>query len=979
MLQITDIYKEYRTGTLVQKALDGVSLSFRENEFVAILGPSGSGKTTLLNIIGGLDHCDSGELTIDGVPTAKYKSRDWDSYRNHSVGFIFQSYNLIPHQTLLRNVELALTLSGVPAKERRVRAEEELDRVGLKEQMRKKPAQLSGGQMQRVAIARALVNHPTIVLADEPTGALDSDTGEQVMQLLKEVARDHLVVMVTHNPELAERYANRIIRLRDGKVVSDSHPFDPAAPLLASIERSADAAPAGEAEAPAAQTEMSAEAAAAQTEMSAEAAPAVSLPAGSVSVSPARRVRKPSMSFFTALSLSVSNLLSKKARTILVAFAASIGITGIALILSLSTGAHSYISRMEEEALSEYPLQITSSSFSMDASMQAVAQLRSQTREADDGEGVREQQILGSMLSGTSTNDLKSLKNWFDSGYSGIEEVTRSVSYSYGISPLVYLKEEKGYRQVNPDQTMRTMGISVDDNLSGMMSLWSSNDAFCMLPAREELYQDSYKVLAGHWPQNASECVLVLLPGGRVPDYLLYSMGLKDAEELNDMITGVMTGEAVDTSISSNGVYDPQEFLGISFKLLPASRRFSYDKKLGVWLDRGDNEAVLNDLLDNAKDLVIAGVVMPDDEKALGIVQIGIDFLPEAMEELIAEAEKSPVVQAQLADPQTDVLTGSPFGENTDDPFGGMADMIEIHPENMPDAVSVDLDRLPEVLDRYGRLSAQETVRVLRELRRTGESPTLQEAVEELIPALMSLFVIDENKIGELISFEMDEARMQEMYAARASAGESSLKGNLTRFGYADPESPGMITIYPKDFESKDQVIEILESYNRAMEKEGQEDKVITYTDYVGSLMSSVTTIIDVITYVLIAFVAVSLVVSSIMIGIITYISVLERRKEIGILRAMGASRHNVSQVFNAETFIIGSLAGVFGIVLTLLLQIPINAAIHSYTDEPVSAFLPPGAAGILIALCVLLNLLGGFIPSRKAARQDPVAALRSE
>ena len=951
MLQITDIYKEYRTGTLVQKALDGVSLSFRENEFVAILGPSGSGKTTLLNIIGGLDHCDSGELMIDGVPTARYRSRDWDSYRNHSVGFIFQSYNLIPHQTLLRNVELALILSGVSAKERRIRAEEELDRVGLKEQMRKKPAQLSGGQMQRVAIARALVNHPTIVLADEPTGALDSDTGEQVMQLLKEVAQDHLVVMVTHNPDLAERYANRIIRLRDGKVVSDSNPYDPSAPM---VQKETGATEASE-QAPAAQIEISAETAPeARIETSAAPAPAVSLPAGSAYPAPAKRVRKPSMSFLTALSLSVSNLLSKKARTILVAFAASIGITGIALILSPS-------------------------SFSMDASMQAVAQLRSQTREAEDGEGVREQQILGSMLSGTSTNDLKSLKNWFDSGYSGIEDVTRSVSYSYGISPLVYLKEENGYRQVNPDQTMSTIGISVDDNLSGMMSLWSSNDAFCMLPAREELYQDSYKVLAGHWPQNASECVLVLLPGGRVPDYLLYSMGLKDAEELNDMITGVMTGEAVDTSISSNGVYDPQEFLGISFKLLPASRRFRYDKKLGVWLDRGDNEAVLNDLLDDAKDLVIAGVVMPDDEKALGIVQIGIDFLPEAMEELIAEAEKSPVVQAQLADPETDVLTGSPFGENTDDPFGGMADMIEIHPENMPDAVSVDLDRLPEVLDKYGRLSAQETVRVLRELRRTGESPTLKEAVEELIPALMSLFEIDEDKIGELISFEMDEARMQEMYAARASAGESSLKGNLTRFGYADPESPGMITIYPKDFESKDRVIEILESYNRAMEKEGQEDKVITYTDYVGSLMSSVTTIIDVITYVLIAFVAVSLVVSSIMIGIITYISVLERRKEIGILRAMGASRHNVSQVFNAETFIIGSLAGIFGIALTLLLLIPINAAIHSYTDEPVSAFLPPGAAGILIALCVVLNLIGGFIPARKAAKQDPVTALRSE
>ena len=941
MLEIRHIHKEYKTGTLVQKALDGVSLSFRENEFVAVLGPSGSGKTTLLNIIGGLDHCDSGELIIDGIPTQKYKSRDWDAYRNHSVGFIFQSYNLILHQSLRSNVELAMTLAGVGRPERRARAEEELDRVGLKDQMHKKPAQLSGGQMQRVAIARALVNHPTIVLADEPTGALDSDTGEQVMQLLKEVAKDHLVIMVTHNPELAERYATRIIKLRDGRVKSDSNPYDPSA--------------------------------------DSRNQPPSSMPSGRRG-----RVRKPSMSFLTALSLSVSNLLSKKARTILVAFAASIGITGIALILSLSSGAHDYIYRMEENALSEYPLQITSSSFSMESMMGSFSRMRmdlsGQTQAESEGSGqVREQQILGGMLAGTGTNDLAALKRWFDSGYSGIEEVTRCVSYAYGISPQIYLKEGEGYRQVNPDQTMGAVGISMSENLSSMLSVWNSNDLFCKLPDKEEIYRDSYKVLAGHWPKKMDECVLVLLPGGGVPDYLLYSMGLKDAARRDEIIEDVVNGDTVDTSMTRSEEYDPEDFLGISFRVLPACRMYSYDDKMGVWFDHSGDTKWMNEQLDGAKQIRISGVVQPADANSMGLLELGIDYRPELMNYLLEEASGSEIVRRQLENPDIDVLTGAPFGKETDAMTRAVMDLVEIHPEKLPDAVSFDWEKLEQVMEEHGRLSAVQTVRVIRELTRTGESPTLRQVLDDLLPALMELFRVDESRISEAISFTMDEEKLRRMYAGQGGVNESSLRANLIRFGYADVNVPSMITIYPNDFESKDKVTAILDAYNSTMKKEGYEDKVISYTDYVGSLMSSVTTIIDVITYVLIAFVAVSLVVSSIMIGIITYISVLERRKEIGILRAMGASRGNITQVFNAETFIIGLLAGAFGIVLTLLALIPINMAIHSYTDQPVSAFLPVRGAVILIILCVVLNLIGGFLPACKASRQDPVDALRSE
>ncbi len=930
MLQLKDIHKQYKTGTLVQKALDGVSLSLRDNEFVAILGPSGSGKTTLLNVIGGLDRYDSGEMAIDGVPTGRYRERDWDTYRNHEVGFIFQSYNLIPHQTLLGNVQLALTLTGVPAAERKRRAEEALEKVSLGDQMHKKPDQLSGGQMQRVAIARALVNNPSVVLADEPTGALDSDTGEQVMQLLKEVAKDRLVVMVTHNPELAERYATRIVRVKDGRVIEDSDPYEPG-------------------------------------------------DEGFVEKAEPVRKKMPSMSWRTALSLSVSNLISKKARTILVAFAASIGIIGIALILSLSNGANNFIRFKEEEALSEYPIQITSSAVSMESSFMSFMEMERDGSGGDaDGE-VREQQFLGSMFSGVGTNDLASLKRWLDSGCSGVEDLTRAVEYRYGISPQVYIEEKDGYRQVNPDQTWAAMGVTTDDSLTGLMSTWQTNDAFLPMPDNEALYKESYALRAGRWPEKDTDCVLVLTSGGGVPDMLLYTMGLKDAGKLDEMISGVLAGENVDTGMEESGVYDPGDFLGIRFRVIPAFSRFQYDEKLGVWVDISSDAAAMKKILDKAEELEIVGVVQPLTGGSYGILQLGIDYPAALLDRLIADAGESGIVKAQLESPDVDVLTGMKFGETAgeEDLF---SDMITVHPEKIPEVVSVDLSRLKDLETDKTRLTASRTVKIIRELRRTGESPTLRGMLDEILPLLMSLIEVDESRLGEVVSMDMDETHMQEMYMARAAAESATCQGNLIKFGYADADVPSVVTIYPKDFESKEGVIAMLDAYNSAMEESGHEERVISYTDYVGSLMSSVTTIIDVITYVLIAFVAVSLVVSSIMIGIITYISVLERRKEIGILRAVGASRRNVRQVFNAETFIIGLLAGAFGIGATLLLQIPINHLIKMYTDERgIAAALPPRSGIILILLCIALTLIGGIIPAGKAARQDPVDALRSE
>ena len=930
MLKIKDIRKQYRTGTLVQEALDGVSLAFRENEFVAILGPSGSGKTTLLNVIGGLDRYDSGEMMIRNVPTSQYNDRDWDTYRNHTIGFIFQSYNLIPHQTLLSNVELAMTLSGVGREERKRRAREALDRVGLLEQAQKKPSQLSGGQMQRVAIARALVNGPSILLADEPTGALDSDTGEQVMQLLKEVAKDHLVIMVTHNPDLAERYATRIVRLRDGKITEDTDPYEPEEPKKASEARR-------------------------------------------------ERVRKPSMSFLTALSLSVSNLLSKKARTILVAFAASIGIVGIALILSLSNGANAYIHQMEQDSLSQYPIEITTSAFSMEETMLTFAQMRQQAGQPTNGK-IAETQMMGGMLASTKVNDLASLKRWLDSGISEMDDYTRGVDYRYGISPQIYQLRGDGYAQVNPDQTMASIGLSMSDNLSSMMSGYGANEIFRPLPEDTDLYKNDYTLLAGTWPVKDTDCVLVLMGSGNIPDIMLYTMGLKDAEHLNTVLEGMVAGTASDTTLEERRMYNPEDFLGISFRLLPASAQYAYDEKIGLWMDISSDRERMLGLLKEAEEMRIVGVAQPREGVSFGILEMGIEYPISLLTRLMREAGESAVVKAQMVDPDTNVLSGIPFGENAADSFSLLADMMTLHPEKLPEIISFNWEGMEDLETEETRLTAKRMVRIAREFSRTGESPTLREMMKATMSILMDMIQVDMDRIDEVVSFAMDEAQMQELYAERAAAQSASCSGNLLKFGYADPASPTRVTIYPKDFESKDEVIRRLNAYNAAMKAEGHEDKVIAYTDYVGALMSSVTTIIDVISYVLIAFVAVSLVVSSIMIGIITYISVLERRKEIGILRAMGASKKNITEVFNAETFIIGLLAGAFGIGLTLLLQIPINTIIRNLADQDgIRAFLPAGAGGVLVLLCVFLTFVGGFIPSRKAARQDPVTALRSE
>ena len=949
MLTVKNIKKEYRTGDLVQKALDGVTLSFREREFVAILGPSGSGKTTLLNIIGGLDRYDSGEITNNGIPTSRYGERDWDTYRNHTIGFIFQNYHLIPHQTILSNVELAMTLAGVKPAERRERAKEALDKVGLLDQAAKKPMQLSGGQMQRVAIARALVNRPSVLLADEPTGALDSENGEQVMQLLQEVASDHLVIMVTHNPDLAQRYATRIIRLRDGRVTEDSNPCSEGEAVRA---ETAAKQPTEGSQAVAAET-----AAASQSDNS----------------------RRSSMSFLTALSLSVSNLLSKKARTILVAFAASIGITGIALILSLSNGANAYIRQMEQESLSQYPIEILSSAFSMEDAMLAFASMRQSGGEMQ-GTQVREQQMMGGFLSSAKINDLAALKRWFDSGYSDIENYTRGVDYNYSISPQIYQLNGSGYRQVNPDQTLASIGISMDENLSGTMSGYGFNEIFRALPENSALYENDYTLLAGTWPQKDTDCVVVLTSSGTIPDVMLYTMGLKDADALNDQLGNIVEGSGSNAQLEENSVYDPEEFLGITFQLLPAYETYSFDETLGLWVDRSGNEKEMLSLLKNAEEMRIVGVARPTGNISFGVLQLGIEYPASLLKRLMSQAKESDIVKAQMETPDTDVLTGIPFGQTSLDAALPLIEMLEIHPENLPGAVTIHWDRLDSLETDETRLTAKRLVRITRELRRTGKSETLEEMTKALLPLMMDLIEIDEKRMEEVISFAMDEERLQEMFAARAAAAAATLNGNLTRFGYADPKTPMRISIYPNDFESKEFVIRLLNAYNAAMEEEGYEDKVISYTDYVGTLMTTVTTIIDVITYVLIAFVAVSLIVSSIMIGIITYISVLERRKEIGILRAMGASRWNITEVFNAETFIIGALAGIFGIGLTLLAQIPINHIIRSLANqEGIRAFLPPGSGFILIDLCILLTFIGGFIPSRKAAKQDPVQALRSE
>ena len=1203
MLQIQQIYKQYKTGNLVQKALDGVSLNLRENEFVAILGPSGSGKTTLLNIIGGLDRYDSGDLIINGISTKKYKDKDWDSYRNHTIGFVFQSYNLIPHQTVLSNVELALTISGISKSERRERAKKALEQVGLGEQIHKKPNQMSGGQMQRVAIARALVNDPEILLADEPTGALDSDTSVQVMDLLKEVAKERLVVMVTHNPELAQQYATRIVNLRDGKIRSDSMPYE--------VDESAMEPPRH------------------------------------------KNMGKSSMSFLTALSLSFHNLRTKKARTILTSFAGSIGIIGIALILSLSTGVNDYIQSVEEDTLSEYPLEISSTGVDLTSMMIDAA-----NGAASAGEGqVGVNEMVTNMFSKMDSNDLESLKTFLDSGESGMDDYVNSIEYTYNVSPQIFLEEKDGIRQVNPDRSFSALGLGSGQSTNSLMSMSMNTDMFYEMPADEDLYKGQYDVMAGRWPEEYNECVLVLTSNGNISDLMLYTLGLRDGEELDQMVEQFAEEENVETPQDIHA-YSYDDILGIQFKLVNSADLYEYDEDYNVWTDKSGDEDYMEKTVKAGEDLTIVGIVKPAEGTDIAMLTSGIGYTPELTSHVIEEAAGSRIVKNQLQNKNVNVFSGKEFGEEEDenefdvsslfsvdgdamakafqvdeDAFSSLdlsgisgadldtsslegifqmdgsqmdlgsmmdidfssmlpeiagelqqeigdlsqridlavsaeemesmtRDMIEGFQESLPEGSDLEIKNPVQSFQEY--LNTEEAQKILeegiREIISSGVSVTvpteqlwgiaaqlvtdyqnyakennieessvatilaylqlpevqqnlmaqaeaairdsidiqiqpdqvqkifssilagyqeyaaenvlpgaaavgeayldylksedgqqrlynniagaidlesasreiseildkegegireevekqmdsgmeeamsqlgakigsamqqaagqigtsmanaIQQALGQMGSAMENAVSIDEDAFMDAIQVNMDQDELTELLTSMMSNEDAAYENNLRKLGYADKNKPGGISIYPKDFESKEQILNILDSYNERMEASGQEEKAITYTDMVGTLMSSVTDIINVISYVLVAFVAISLVVSSIMIGVITYISVLERKKEIGILRAIGASKRNVSQVFNAETFIIGFCAGVMGIGITLLLLIPGNQIIHSIAGRTdINAVLPAGYAVILIVLSVFLTLLGGLIPSKKAAKSDPVKALRTE
>ena len=1170
MLQIKNIRKEYKTGGRIQLALDDVSLALRDNEFVAILGPSGSGKTTLLNIIGGLDRYNSGDLVINGISTKKYSDRDWDSYRNHAVGFIFQSYNLIPHQNILSNVELALTISGVSKKDRVQRAKDALIKVGLEEHMHKLPSQLSGGQMQRVAIARALVNDPEILLADEPTGALDSETSIQVMDLLKEVAKDRLVIMVTHNPELAEDYATRIVKLKDGHIIDDTMPVQP-------------------------------------EELKDEGAEH-------------KNMGKASMSFLTALVLSFNNLRTKLARTILVAFAGSIGIIGIALILSLSNGVNIYINNIEEETLKEYPLQITSQSFDLSAFMPQMQE--EEDGEKKEGVEVQELKLASKAFATITSNDLASLKEFLDSDQSGIAPYTRAVEYTYGVPPLLYSLEYGRVRQVNPDKTFSAIGFGNTDGMSSIMSSVSSTNIFYEMPKDRTLYEGQYDVMAGRWPENYNECIVVLTSNGRIADVALYSMGMRDPKELDAIVESFMAGDKyeVDTKEST---YKYEDFIGINFKLVNPTDYYVYDSEYKVWTDKSGDEEYVRKLAEAGEDVKIVGVVKPKEKTVTSILQLGINYPYTLSDHVKDMAANSEIVKQQLADPKINVFTGTPFGEEVKKEMD-MSNLFSVDEKKMQEAFkiddqalafdmsgmdmgnmdlsnvvdmnafnlslpqlsqadiaslmsgvklnvtaegmsslfnsmlqgylayasgdpSTDYSKLRDSIGEYmgtpearqvivqsvagilgsvggsvinneelGNLAAAlfagyqqyaeangytdpaelsihmseymasadaqaiitgaaaSMVGKLSQIQISDEQintivvqlvagytayaqqngkpdPTrlmdsfsgymstdqaqglimnyvgssldtsgleakmaetmakyssslasgLSSGIQSMMQAVMTelgsriqksmetamgdmgqkfeeAFTFDEEAFSEAIKMNMSEQEMNELFATMMSKEVATYESNLRKLSYVSDDKPNMVTIYPKDFESKGKIKDILDGYNARMRVE-DEDKVIVYTDIVGTMMSSVTEITNAISYVLIAFVSISLVVSSIMIGVITYISVLERRKEIGILRAIGASKHNISQVFNAETFIIGLLAGVIGIVITLILLVPGNAIIHNFTDQPLNAALPVKGAIYLVLLSVVLTLIGGIIPSRKAAKSDPVAALRTE
>ncbi len=871
MLRLKGIKKNYVVGDQSIEALRGIDLSFRHNEFVSILGPSGCGKTTLLNIIGGLDRYTEGDMSINGVSTKEYSDADWDAYRNHSVGFVFQSYNLIPHQTVLSNVELALTLSGVSKAERRKRAVAVLERVGLGDQLHKKPNQMSGGQMQRVAIARALVNDPDVLLADEPTGALDSETSVQVMNLMREIAHDKLVIMVTHNPELAKQYSTRIVRLMDGRVTDDSNPYNPETAVKKPYER-----------------------------------------------------RRTSMKFTTALSLSLNNLMTKKARTILTAFAGSIGIIGIALILSLSNGITNYINRVEEDTLSSYPLTIQQQTVDMSSMLSSIMGVIPEGETHDD-DRVYSVNIMGdmfnSMLSQVTTNDTAAFIEYIESDESGVQELVNDIQYTYNTQMYVYGTDANGNTiQVNPSTMFESVGMSGE--LSSMMSASSSMsaaggmsgmNAWNQLIDNDELLASQYDVVAGRMPEAYNEVVLIISESNTLDDYTLYSLGLKDQSELSEILSSAMSGEEMPTAQVS---YSFEELLDLEYTLV-LNTDF-YQKQDGKWVDMRGDSAYMQSVIDSSEKLQVVGILRPNEEAVNTAVRSGIGYTAALTDHLLNGVNSSEIVLEQQANPDIDVFTGLPFsaGESDQTASAGM-DMSSMTEEQMAYFSSL---------------------------------------TEEEQQALMTSYQPEQSVVSV-----------------------STYEDNMALLGVADPGTPYMINIYPKDFEAKERLTGIIDDYNERMEEGGHPESVIQYTDYVELIMSSVNTIINAISYVLIAFVAVSLVVSSIMIGIITYISVLERTKEIGILRAMGASKKDIARVFNAETLIVGFVAGALGIGISAALTIPINILIKHLTDISNVAALPVVGAIILVVISMALTFIAGLIPSRIASRKDPVVALRTE
>ena len=865
MLKLTNITKDYDAASNTVHALKGVSIQFRPSEFVAILGQSGCGKTTLLNIIGGLDRYTSGDLIIRGRSTKHYKSRDWDTYRNHSVGFVFQSYNLIPHQSVLANVELALTLSGVKKAERRRRATEALVKVGLGDQLHKKPNQMSGGQMQRVAIARALVNDPEILLADEPTGALDSETSVQVMELLKEIAKDRLVIMVTHNPELAETYATRTVRLLDGRIIADSDPYD-----------------------------------------------------GSGELEPAAgKGKRASMSALTAFSLSLSNLMTKKGRAILTAFAGSIGIIGIALILSISNGINDYIENVERDTLSSYPLTLEAQTMDMSGMMTAMGPMEQVEDPKEDA--IYSSNVMSSMIdmmfSSATENNLADFKTFIESGESGLEALTSEIRYLYSTPLNVYKADTTGgVYQVNPSAVFEAMGVGSQNS---MMS--ASMDVWAQLSSSEALLEQQYEVLSGHLPAAWNEVVLIVDENNQVTDYTLYALGVLDIAELQEALQQKLQGlePEIDTTIRE---YSYADFIGTKYKILPSSDYFKEEN--GLWVDMSEDELFLTAQLQNAEDLTVVGILRPQPDSTAGSSFGVIGYTEALMTHMIDTVNASAVVQAQKADPDTDIFTGKPFSAG--------------------EAVSYTMAEITAMLPSLPEAQQAELTAAIGQMQQAGMP-------EEQIAAVLS------QQLG--------------------SASDSTYEQNLTLLGVSDLDEPSAINLYPKDFESKDDIADIIADYNKGLDEEDQ----IVYTDYVGLMMSSVTTIINAISYILIAFVGISLVVSSIMIGIITNISVLERTKEIGILRAVGASKGDVSRVFIAETVIEGLAAGLVGVGITELLLIPTNLLIQNVAGLNAEAFLQPEAAVILVAISAFLTFIAGLIPARGAAKKDPVVALRTE